>query len=350
MGARTLSATFLLDLKELACMIRFFTRESKGYSLYFVRFSRFLEEFKLCSEVIFSPHFLLKISKHFAKISKHNAYYDAILCLLVYPYHGDGGHCLLPTTDDNIKNVYSLYGSDVEDIPAYNILQASRHIKIPFETLRSWTRGRTYPIGKDGERRLFQPVIKLPDSKRPLLSFTNMIEAHVLDGMRRQYSVPFYRIRDGLAFLEEKYPSKHPLADWLFQTNGVDLFVERMDNLINISQNGQLVMKGVVGAFLHRIERNLDGKPARLYPFINKPKRIGDRDINRLEQQPRPVVIDPFVSFGKPILVGTGIPTAIIAERFQAGESIEDLSEDYDLTPSQIEKAIWYEYPAREAA
>jgi uncharacterized protein (DUF433 family) len=247
----------------------------------------------------------------------------------------------------NSSDIFSFYGEDVREIPLYNIVHASRYLKIPFETLRRWVRGQAFPSKKEYE---FKPVIKLPDRERPLLSFVNLMEAHVLDGMRRQYRVPFHKIRKGLALLEEEYPSKHPLADWLFRTDGVDLFIEELDNIINISQSGQMVMKGIMDAFLHRIDRNLDGIPLQLYPFIRKPKRIGDKDVDQLEQQPRPVVINPLISFGKPILVGTGIPTAIIAERFNAGDSIEVLAEDYDLTSSQIEKAIRYEYPASEAA
>lgn len=249
------------------------------------------------------------------------------------------------STHKNNSVIYSLYGGDVKEIPAYNILQASRYLKIPFETLRGWVRGRNR-VDENGKRRFVEPVIKLPDRDRPSLSFVNLIEAHVLDGMRRQYGVPFGRIRRGLEFLEEKQPSKHPLADWLFQTDGVDLFIEHLHSYINISSQGQLVMKHVVGAFLHRIDRNLDGTPRQLFPFVKKPERIRDKDVNVLEQQPRPVVINPFISFGKPILVGTGIPTAIIAERFQAGDSIELLSTDYDLSPEQIQKAIRYENEA----
>lgn len=253
----------------------------------------------------------------------------------------------MPIQHKNNAEIYSLYGGDVREIPAYNILQASRYLKIPRETLRRWVRGQAFPSSKG---YVFKPVIKLPDRDRPLLSFVNLIEAHVLDGMRRQYSVPFHKIRDGLAFLEKRYPSPHPLADQLFRTNGIDLFIEDLDELVVISRQGQIAMKSVVSAFLHRIERDLDGSPLQLFPFSRKPERIGDKEIDQLEHQPRPVVINPLISFGKPILVDTGIPTAIIAERFQAGDSIELLAEDYDLTPSQIEKAIWYEYPASEAA
>jgi uncharacterized protein (DUF433 family) len=39
----------------------------------------------------------------------------------------------------------------------------------------------------------------------------------------------------------------------------------------------------------------------------------------------------------------TGISTVIIAERHRAGDSVEDLAEDYKLTPELIEDAIRFE-------
>ncbi len=79
-----------------------------------------------------------------------------------------------------------------------------------------------------------------------------------------------------------------------------------------------------------RIERDPHGLPIRLYPFT----RPGDLD------QPRAVVIDPRVSFGRPVLAGTGIATAVIAERYKAGESTAELAQDYGREQAEIEEAI----------
>jgi uncharacterized protein (DUF433 family) len=46
------------------------------------------------------------------------------------------------------------------------------------------------------------------------------------------------------------------------------------------------------------------------------------------------------VSFGRPVLAGTGIPTAVIAERYKAGESMDDLADDYGRRRLEIEEAI----------
>jgi uncharacterized protein (DUF433 family) len=60
-------------------------------------------------------------------------------------------------------------------------------------------------------------------------------------------------------------------------------------------------------------------------------------------------VIDPQVSFGRPVLVGTGIPTAVIAGRYKAGESMDALADDYGRQRFEIEEAIRCEL-ALEAA
>ena len=41
-----------------------------------------------------------------------------------------------------------------------------------------------------------------------------------------------------------------------------------------------------------------------------------------------------------------GIATGIIAERIDAGETVEELARDYDLSPSEIEEAVLYELAA----
>ncbi len=59
-----------------------------------------------------------------------------------------------------------------------------------------------------------------------------------------------------------------------------------------------------------------------------------------IKEEPRTVVIDPRVSFGRSVLAGTGIPTAIIAERYKAGESVDALADDYGRKRVEIEEAI----------
>jgi uncharacterized protein (DUF433 family) len=61
------------------------------------------------------------------------------------------------------------------------------------------------------------------------------------------------------------------------------------------------------------------------------------------------VVIDPRISFGRPVLAGSGIPTAVIADRYKAGESVDELADDYGRKRLEIEEAIRCELAERAA-
>jgi uncharacterized protein (DUF433 family) len=163
-----------------------------------------------------------------------------------------------------------------------------------------------------------------------LLSFTNLVEAHILDAIRKQHDVPLHKVRRAISFLERQFGSRHPLAEQRLETDGKNLFVQKLGQLINISQDGQFAMRQMLDAHLRRIEWDEEGFAARLYPFTRK----------REAQEPKVVVIDPYCSFGRPVLAGTGIPTAIIAERYKAGESIDQLADDYGRQRLEIEEAV----------
>jgi uncharacterized protein (DUF433 family) len=52
------------------------------------------------------------------------------------------------------------------------------------------------------------------------------------------------------------------------------------------------------------------------------------------------VAMDPAVAFGRPVIAGSRVPTVEIYERFNAGESPDELAEDFGRTVSEIHEAI----------
>ena len=217
---------------------------------------------------------------------------------------------------------------DLRDIPAYGLSEASHYLGIPKATLRSWVLGRHYSI--EAGKQFFRPIIELPDKEKRLLSFINLVEAHVLEAIRQRHGIKFWRVRGAVEYLERHLDSRHPLAEQRFVTDGADLFVEQFGRLVNISRKGQLAIKELIQTYLRRIERDSAGFPIRLYPFTRE----------RKPDEPKTIVIDPYISFGRPVLAGTGIATTIIAQRYKAGESIEELAEDYGRPTSDIQEAI----------
>lgn len=93
-----------------------------------------------------------------------------------------------------------------------------------------------------------------------LLSFTNLVEIHVLSSIRRVLRVSLPRVRQALQYLGEHFQSPHPLARLPLQTDGVDLFLEIWGQLIAISgSQGQVGMRQVVDQeFLDRFTIDQD--------------------------------------------------------------------------------------------
>ncbi len=227
---------------------------------------------------------------------------------------------------------------DVRELPAYGIAEAAHYLLVPRATLRSWVAGMSYGTGSN--RKLFKPVIRPAGTSPVVLSFFNLIESHVLAAIRRKHRVEMPAVRRAIDFIKNKIGSPHPLADHKFETNGVDLFIEHLGRFISVSEGGQIAVRELLEAHLKRIERDDHGIPIRLYPFT----RVGETD------QPKNIVIDPFVSFGKAVITGTGVSTDIVAERFKAGESADELAHDYGCAREKIEEAIRCELSLAEAA
>lgn len=222
---------------------------------------------------------------------------------------------------------------DSRRLPAYSVSEAAHHLRMPEATLRSWVAGRLYPVA--GRPRRSRPLIHLDDPQGLYLSFINLVEAHVLAAIRRHHGVKLPKVRKALDYLEQRFRIERPLIDESFQTDGLDLFVERYGELINASREGQSAMKEIIGVYLKRVERDSKGLPIRLYPFTR------DTQAERAPaSDPRVVVMNPEVSFGRPVIAGTGIPVLSIYERYKAGDSVAALAKDFNLEIGAIEEAI----------
>ena len=217
---------------------------------------------------------------------------------------------------------------DVRELPAYSMADAAGYLRLPVSTLRSWVLGQKYRVGD--QPKFFKPVIDIADRKQRQLSFINLVEAFVLAGIRRQHEIPLPKVRKAVDYLRRAFNSSRPLSDEQFETDGVDLFVEKMGSLIGATQEGQIQMRDIIRDRLERVRRDPKGIPEKIVLFPARPDTKGSAD----------VVIDPRLSFGRPVLDRLGVRTAILAERFDAGDSIEVLAREYEAPPEAIQNAI----------
>jgi Protein of unknown function (DUF433). len=180
------------------------------------------------------------------------------------------------------------------------------------------------------------PAASVERSSGRALSFNNVIEIFVLDELRRRHTFSLQHLRRVLRHFEIAFPSvDHPLVKLDLRVGNHQLFARHGRKLENLSLEGQLAMEEVLRTFLTRIENDASGTGIlRLYPFVTK---------QREADAPRTVMMDPRVSFGRPVLSASGVPTGVIADRFRAGESIGSIAEDIDQTTKEVEEAIRFE-------
>jgi uncharacterized protein (DUF433 family) len=205
---------------------------------------------------------------------------------------------------------------------AYGLPEAAVYIKVPYTTLRYWLTG----FGK-------QPAIIEPVESGPVrLSFLNLLECHALAAMRKIYNLRLPKVRSALRKVSEDFSQPHPLVSQVFLTDRKDLFIDRLGQIVNVSRQQDQLSLDFYKMHLERVE--IDPKGVfRFFPFVVEPRA----------SEPKTIEINPMVGFGKPIIAGTAISTAIIASRFNARESIAALAEEYGCTPEQIEEAIRWE-------
>lgn len=229
----------------------------------------------------------------------------------------------------------ALYGGrDPRHIPIYSYAEAARLAHVPQATLRAWVVGRSHNAGG----RSSAPVIRRPDDAIALVSFTNVVEAHVLSCIRVIHNVALERVRAAIDYTEKQMGVEHPLASGRFMTDGVDLFVDELESLVNVSKSGQLAIRECIERLLKRIEVDELQFARRLYPIT--------RPSGSEQGGPTSIMVDPMVAFGRPVITNTRVPIEVLWQRFDGGESLDDLAKDYEIEVSKVEEAIRFYHRA----
>ena len=212
----------------------------------------------------------------------------------------------------------------VFDIPAYSGPQAAHYVGVPYHTLRRW---------------ISDPLLIATPAPNAL-SFNNLAEAHMLRAMRKVHRISLQGIRKALDELSRLRNTSHPLLDETFETDGVDLCIREEGRVINLSKSCQEEFREFVSLYLNRISRDEIGQVTHLFPFL----------LSDARDEPKHISISPKVSFGRPVLSGTGISTSVIAGRFTARDSVHDLAAEYEIDPVVLEDAIRWEMLKGKAA
>ena len=171
--------------------------------------------------------------------------------------------------------------------------------------------------------------------REPTIPFVGLAEALVLAAIRRS-GVPMQRIRPAIAQIEDEIGVEHALASRKLYTDGAELmfdFAEQHQGSavgasameLVVVRNGQRVFADVINEYLQRIQYAEDG-----YPELIRVPAYADAQ----------VVVDPHRAFGSPIFERGGARVDDVLERFWAGDSIDELAEEFGVPVDQLEDVL----------
>jgi uncharacterized protein (DUF433 family) len=213
---------------------------------------------------------------------------------------------------------------NVLEMPNYSPMEAVRYFHIPLSTLAYWTEEPNQ-------------LVALASHTPPLLSFKNLVELYVLEGLRKIHGVHTSRIRTAVNFLLKTERSRHPLADFDIRTEGRDVVFYKKGKLLNASLWGQYEMEEIIGGYLHRVERDPHGVALRIFPYTKR------EQLANKEQPSHIVEINPAVCFGLPVLKDSRLTTGFLASRFRGGDSVPSIAKSYGRPVAEIKEAIEWE-------
>lgn len=224
------------------------------------------------------------------------------------------------------------------ELPLYTVAEAARIVDVPPSTLATWAKGyvRRPPDRSEVEGEAVITYIQPERPGAPVIPFVGLAESLVLAAIRRS-GVPMQRVRPALEALSQGLGLDHALASKKLYTDGAELlydFGEHHRDTIDgqvalelvVVRSGQRVFGNLIEEYLRRIEYDASDGYARLIhvPAYRKAE----------------VVVDPMRSFGAPIFERGAGRVEDVMQRFWAGESLDELADDYGVPPEQLEDVV----------
>ena len=208
----------------------------------------------------------------------------------------------------------------------YSYSEAANLANVSTTTVKNWlfgykVRGRDVP-----------PLF--PSSDADMVSFLQMIEIMVAGRFRKSAlgakSVPFRAVRDAYINARESSGIEYPFAHMRLEALGghVVHFLREGGSIASyqtLDAPEQWTLPGLLRQTIDQIEYHQE-LASRWFP-------VG---------KSVPIVVDPRLSTGLPVIEGRGVTVQAIRNRFKAGLRIDFIAKDFELNPDLVETALQY--------
>jgi uncharacterized protein (DUF433 family) len=204
--------------------------------------------------------------------------------------------------------------------PMYSFKEVARLSGISVSTVRNWLLGYTV------EERQVSPLLKaLPDAT--CCSFINLIEIMVAARFRKAEGTKYEVVKRTYENAKKLYSLEYPFAsDLRLKAIGGHIvhMLKEKGSLQAIDSPEQYTLPYLVEEVMEQLEFELE-LASRWYPVGKK----------------IPIVVDPYISSGVPVIEGRGITVENIEKRFYVGKQNWDfIANDLELSVNVIQEVI----------
>jgi uncharacterized protein (DUF433 family) len=210
--------------------------------------------------------------------------------------------------------------------PLYSYAEADRLAGVSRGTSNRWVKG--YKYRNDQGQRVAQPPMTTgrEGNTEGGVSFVDLINIRAIDGLReRGFSTQ--KIRQIIRYCQDELGVDYPFATQQFKTDRRRIYMHAGDGrLLELlgGQQGAQAWDRILNPFLKNFDYQHE-LARRWWPLGKEDKRV---------------VVDPDYGFGLPVITGSGVRTEVIAEQYEAGDAMEHIAYDFNVTPEQIEGAL----------
>lgn len=227
----------------------------------------------------------------------------------------------------------------------YTRAEAARFLRMRPDRVNRWVRGYSYSwkVAEDKRHGYQPPVIKtdLPILDDTLtLSFLELMELRVVKEFLDQ-EIPLQTVRVAWRHAAKAFQTGHPFAHHRVFLDQGRIFVATNDanapDLMEISSRKR-PFQLIAGPIFARSVKELEFDEKTL--FVRRWWPLGLKV---------PVVLDPHIAFGTPVIEGTRIPTEVVALHLRA-RSVEQVARAFEVDRARVEAAQTFESRLAQAA